>query len=516
MTLMKLRRNFSQIDLGVRFNLSHTAVSNVLHTWLSALHCILVEGLLPSAPPSLANNKASLPSCFATFSSCRMILDCTEVEIAIPMRTDAQSFTYSHYKHRNTFKGLVGVAPNGVVTFASKLYPSSTSDKEVVRHSKALDMMEPGDMVLADKGFLIHDLMPAGVSLNLPPFLSTPQFTVAQAKLTSRIARARIHVERAIQRIKLFAILDYIPHQLRSIASDIFQVCAMLTNLCNPLLKEIESAAAPSVSSSVSAATSDSDPARVSSPGLSQCASVPLQLSSASRPSPPVQEPGLAPATGPAPTAHALVAIRAVSTPEQLPAAPDNETVHVFYLPYTPCQSRIDGRSGSNACTVIACLMAIRLCASEKEDINFSKQIVDSFVEIIRQGNHIYYASQARGMLLSVYDALDILPGTPLRVAPHSDFSMRSGEDLTRLLEERADESVAKKSMAAATLIQTPFTILLLFLPSRRVVVFDSHSHGHHGSLIAILPSSWSTAVRFLETFVRTISDGHVYVLELK
>ena len=95
-------------------------------------------------------------------------------------------------------------------------------------------------MVLADKGFLIHDLMPAGVSLNLPTFLTTPQFTAAQANVTARIARAHIHVEQAVQRIKIFTILDYIPYQYRSFSSEIFQVCAMLTNLCNPLLKEIE------------------------------------------------------------------------------------------------------------------------------------------------------------------------------------------------------------------------------------------------------------------------------------
>ncbi|KAG5865710.1 hypothetical protein JTB14_007173 [Gonioctena quinquepunctata] len=36
------------------------------------------------------------------------------------------------------------------------------------------------------------------VSLNIPPFLSTPQFTEAQVYETQRIAKARIHVERAI------------------------------------------------------------------------------------------------------------------------------------------------------------------------------------------------------------------------------------------------------------------------------------------------------------------------------
>ncbi|ESO11931.1 hypothetical protein HELRODRAFT_71565, partial [Helobdella robusta] len=43
--------------------------------------------------------------------------------------------TYSSYKSQNTWKGLVGVTPNGVITYLSELYPGSTSDKAIIRHS---------------------------------------------------------------------------------------------------------------------------------------------------------------------------------------------------------------------------------------------------------------------------------------------------------------------------------------------------------------------------------------------
>lgn len=49
--------------------------------------------------------------------------------------------TNSSYKHRNTFKDLVGVAPNGVVTFVSDLYPWSTSDKQIVANCSILDIL---------------------------------------------------------------------------------------------------------------------------------------------------------------------------------------------------------------------------------------------------------------------------------------------------------------------------------------------------------------------------------------
>jgi hypothetical protein len=86
--------------------------------------------------------------------------------------------------------------------------------KLITLKSGLLDQLVPGDLILADKGFLIRDILPPGVSLNLPPFLDTPQFTPEQVLQTEAIAKARIHVERAIQRIKCYSILNFIPSKM--------------------------------------------------------------------------------------------------------------------------------------------------------------------------------------------------------------------------------------------------------------------------------------------------------------
>ncbi|KAG0437981.1 hypothetical protein HPB47_017202 [Ixodes persulcatus] len=151
-----------------------------------------------------------------------------------------QNILYSPYKRSTTMRGLVGVAPNGVVTYVSKLYPGSNTDKDIVKDCGVLKQLVPGDLLLADKGFLIRALLPPGVSLNIPPFLSTPQFTPQQVLMTKLIARAHVHVERAIGRIKGYTILEYIPVTFFSIASKVWEVCAALTNFQNPLLKEVE------------------------------------------------------------------------------------------------------------------------------------------------------------------------------------------------------------------------------------------------------------------------------------
>ena len=73
----------------------------------------------------------------------------------------------------------------------------------------------PGDMIMADKGFLIQDVLPNCVSLSIPPFLNNGVFTESGAKATKSIARARIHVERANARLKKFKILSFVPSYLR-------------------------------------------------------------------------------------------------------------------------------------------------------------------------------------------------------------------------------------------------------------------------------------------------------------
>ncbi|XP_072041210.1 uncharacterized protein [Amphiura filiformis] len=190
--------------------------------------------------PLLKKNQACLPGCFAEFSNCRITLDCTEFQVANARdNMDTQKQTYSNYKSRNTFKALVGVAPNGVITFVSDLYPGSKSDKEIVADSGVLKQLYAGDLVLADKGSLIQDLMPHGDSLNLPPFLTNGVFTKQESVFMIKIARARIHVERAIGRIKRYAVLDLIPSHMRCYASIMFKVCAALVNLQNLLISEV-------------------------------------------------------------------------------------------------------------------------------------------------------------------------------------------------------------------------------------------------------------------------------------
>jgi len=239
MTFIKLRLNLAYPDLAFRFKTSESTIGNIILTLISVLHEILYVNLMNTVP-SQNKNQNCLPQCFNNFQNCRITLDCTEISCDIPKSLLDQKLTYSSYKHKNTLKGLIGVALNGVITYASKLYPGSTSDKKIVGHCGVLNILHPGDLVLADKGFLISDLMPPETFLNIPPFLMSPQFTPSEVLKTKSIARARIHVERVMVRLKKFKILTHIPKALYTKSSLVFQLCAALVNFQNPLIKEVE------------------------------------------------------------------------------------------------------------------------------------------------------------------------------------------------------------------------------------------------------------------------------------
>ena len=238
--LMRLKLDIPYFDIAKRYSVSHSTIQNIVMTYLYALHRIFFEGMM-STPPSQEKNKCSLPESFGDITNCRIIIDCTEVKIATP-RGDLQAAcsAYSNYKHNLTAKFLIGVAPNGAITFVSDAFLGSTSDKVITDQSGIISHLKAGDLILADKGFLIHDLLPNNIYLNLPAFLSgKTQFTKNEAIFSRKIAGCRIHVERAIERLRNYKILDNTDSRLRPFLSKIVQVCAVLVNFQSPIISGV-------------------------------------------------------------------------------------------------------------------------------------------------------------------------------------------------------------------------------------------------------------------------------------
>ena len=101
-------------------------------------------------------------------------------------------------------KFLIGITPQGSISFISKELGGRVSDKHVTDNCGILDKLLPGDLVLADRGFDIQDsvgLMCAEVKI--PAFTKgRSQLDARDVESTRKIAHLRIHVERVIGTVR--------------------------------------------------------------------------------------------------------------------------------------------------------------------------------------------------------------------------------------------------------------------------------------------------------------------------
>lgn len=120
---------------------------------------ILSKCLKAAIPwPSKEEISRNLPKCFEDFQNVRVVLDCTEIFIQHPKNLCCQLLTYSHYKGANTWKVMTGVPPAGNITFVSKPYGGRTPDSTIFQQSRLIQLLDPGDAVMVDRGFLIDEI----------------------------------------------------------------------------------------------------------------------------------------------------------------------------------------------------------------------------------------------------------------------------------------------------------------------------------------------------------------------
>ena len=143
-----------------------------------------------------------MPQCFQQSfgKKVTVITDCFEIFIDRPSNLLARAQTFSSYKHHNTVKVLIGITPQGTISFVSKAWGGRTSDKFLTENCGIIDKLLHGDLVLADRGFTIHELlMFKHAQLAIPAFTrGKDQLDPVEVEETRNIANVRIHVERII------------------------------------------------------------------------------------------------------------------------------------------------------------------------------------------------------------------------------------------------------------------------------------------------------------------------------
>lgn len=238
-TLLRLRRGFSLTTIAHLFEVSESSVSRSFITWIQFMF-LHFKGMKNVMFPSKSVLKQSLPKVFRSFKNIRCSVDCTEFFCQTPRDYGRQGNTYSSYKHHTTLKALIAVTPRGAACFVSDLYEGSVSDVDIFERCGMLNHIEPGDVLLVDKGFTVQDLLLSRqATIKIPAFLGKRDSLTAEEEMsTRRIAKARIHVERFNERLKKFRLIGkVIPLSVGHLASQMVYVCCCLVNFQASLCK---------------------------------------------------------------------------------------------------------------------------------------------------------------------------------------------------------------------------------------------------------------------------------------
>ena len=118
LTLMRVRLNLTINDLSYRFNISRSTTSSIVLKWINMFVRLRPLIMWPGREEIISTTPVSFRQYFKT--KVAVIIDCFEIFINKPTNLKAGNAAWSQYKHHNIIKFLIGISPQGVITFISK------------------------------------------------------------------------------------------------------------------------------------------------------------------------------------------------------------------------------------------------------------------------------------------------------------------------------------------------------------------------------------------------------------
>lgn len=241
LTFMRLRLDLPVQHIAHLFRVDQRTVT----TAFSDTICVLYTHLSSSVRwPDRETLRASMPDKFVKAFGDRVaiIVDCFEVFTEEPSNLQARAQTVSNDKRHHTRKYLIGITPQGVISFVSKGCGGCASDKHVTENCGFLEKLLPGDMVLAHQGFDINEsvgMMCAEVKI---PAFTKGQMDVKDVEEMREMAHLRFHVKRAISSVcnKYKILSGTIPLSMVqpregedvTFLDKVVTICCALTNMC--------------------------------------------------------------------------------------------------------------------------------------------------------------------------------------------------------------------------------------------------------------------------------------------
>uniref|UniRef100_A0A8C8CSX5 THAP-type domain-containing protein n=1 Tax=Oncorhynchus tshawytscha TaxID=74940 RepID=A0A8C8CSX5_ONCTS len=239
LTLMRLRLDLKNQDLAYRFGVKVGTVTRTVLRMVNVMSTTLVPTAVfwPSRAELLLHQMTWRPQS-SDLNPIEMVWD--ELDHRVKEKQPSA-------QHINTLKYMIGMAPQGVVTFVSRGSPGSVSDKSLAEGCGFLDKLLPGDVVLADKDLDIGESVAAhGALLKITGCDggegSEGSEDVSLTDISPERLSVRRHVERVVSMVKLrYSMLTgpvEVPFTAAERSSNIFtfdkivQVACALNNLC--------------------------------------------------------------------------------------------------------------------------------------------------------------------------------------------------------------------------------------------------------------------------------------------
>ena len=120
-------------------------MSNIFISWVTTLDKTL--GVLLVFWPSREQVISTKPASYRHLMNFINIMDCSEVLLETTKNMDLQFMTWSDYKHHNSLKLLISVAPNSDITYVFPLY-CGILDKALTNDYGCLVLVEPYDEIM--------------------------------------------------------------------------------------------------------------------------------------------------------------------------------------------------------------------------------------------------------------------------------------------------------------------------------------------------------------------------------
>ncbi|XP_061774254.1 uncharacterized protein LOC133564138 [Nerophis ophidion] len=187
LTLMRLRLDLRNQDLAYRFGVKVGTVVRTVHHMVN----IMSSTLVPTAVfwPSRAELRKNLPLALrASCPDCAVIVDCFTVPCEGPVASGNKPQQGAAVAC-NVLNYLIGVAPQGVVTFVSRGILGNVSPRDLAESCGFLSKLLPGDVVLAGRDLDISDAVAARGA----------RFGTAQGSLAADV---QAHVERVVSMVR--------------------------------------------------------------------------------------------------------------------------------------------------------------------------------------------------------------------------------------------------------------------------------------------------------------------------